>query len=353
MQRFTGQAPRYHGRPDKTLAGESPFGHLVNDLFSTEDVRQCCTRLFEGLPGITDELVARVAEADNELFLADPLHDVLTEDQAAKAIDLLRLLVASVTRQSGRLTDDVYFDAAAFRKDPLRYLGSHPFIRKAVMQAQAGYYSSFFPYAVNINVESGHKSKGTPGFYLSQRREKVGIYRSDWFYMPVDEIRSFILSTVRQHTRTLPGYEFCDMVRTAGVGTVDLVETRSSSSVYRFCETNTVCQQFTDGNRRRFLDGMAQYRSARPLDDPQVRYKCASVKMAWQTDRHKLVCRYLEPPYADVQVLFGPGGYTLSPLHWYQPSDLETQARVLAYINKKINKYGRFLPFQKYLAYET
>ncbi len=338
-----------YNRPDTALSKGSFFGQLVNAVFAQVPVIEYCRSLFTHAMQIPDILVVQVAEADTDLFFPDPLSAL---DEGVQHIQLVQALDDSVHTNLGQLSGDVYFDMAAYRKDSLRYLAGHPFVRKAVMQAQAEYLHSFFPYKVNINIESGYKSKGRPGFYLSQQRDKVGIYRSDWYYMPVSEIRDFIQSTVHQHTRILPDYPFCDIVKTAGVGMIDLVETRSHSSIYRFSETNLFYQPFDDGSTRSF-NGLSEYRSASQLDKLYTRFKYSASRLSLRTHGCDLICDYVVPPYAEFRIVLDKDGFTVIPLDWGQGTEADTQSKILSYVNKKLNKYGRTLPFQKHLTHES
>ena len=112
-----------------------------------------------------------------------------------------------------------------------------------------------------------------------------------------------------------------------------------------------VSQQFDNGCSRCF-EGLTEYKATKQADQLIERFKCNAVKMSLKMDNSKLICKYLAPPYADVQVVLSGNGFTLYPICWYQDADAETKARILSYINKKLTKYGRTLPFQKKLTYE-
>ena len=102
----------------------------------------------------------------------------------------------------------------------------------------------------------------------------------------------------------------------------------------------------------RCFEGLTEYKATKQADQLIERFKCNAVKMSLKMDNSKLICKYLAPPYADVQVVLSGNGFTLYPICWYQDADAETKARILSYINKKLTKYGRTLPFQKKLTYE-
>lgn len=335
-------------RPDISLTKGSAFGKYVNAVFRQSEIAELCHELFRDKLAVTDALVAEIASADKEKFLPDPLQAI--GGSATSYLPLVSVLGTLLANQTDRFNGDVYFNVKSYRKDPVAYLADHPFIRKAVMQEQATYLRTLFPYAVQVNIESGFKSKGTPGFYLSQQRAKVGLYRSDWFYLSPDEIQDFIHATVQRHTHTVPDHTFCRTVKCTGVGTVELLEQRSASAVYRFNETDLVGQYFTDGQVRTF-DGLDSYRKAVQLDQIVCRYKYANNKIAFLPLRGQLVARYLETPFAEMLVQAGSDGFSLVPLYWKRDTDEETKGRVTAYITKKLKKYGKVLPFQKHIHY--
>ena len=351
MSRLKPNSQFLNERPDIVLTKGSSFGQAINAIFKQDAVAESLHCLFTDVVCIPNGFIEKVAESDTELFLSNAFECPLTERQSDGYIQSISRLNEYIQPLAGQFMNDVYFDSVRYEHNSLQYLASHPFVRKAIMEAVAAYLRCFFPFEVQINIESGHKKKGNAGFYISQKRDKVGIYRSDWFYMPVPEIRDYIGATVQHHTRLLPDNRFCNVVKSAGVGTVDLVEYRTHSSVYRFCETNMVSQQFDNGCSRCF-EGLTEYKATKQADQLIERFKCNAVKMSLKMDNSKLICKYLAPPYADVQVVLSGNGFTLYPICWYQDADAETKARILSYINKKLTKYGRTLPFQKKLTYE-
>lgn len=352
MPRLSDNRKPLNERPDITLLGGSPFGQCVNEIFRFPTVTDCCKSLFSGMMLIPDNLITEIDEADKELFLPDPFSTTPANRQNDLYVSLIGLIDEQVKLNAGQFDDDVYFDAVAYRKDAFGYLSKHPFIRKALMQQQADYLRTLFPYEVRINIESGYKSKGIPGFYLSQQRIKVGIYRTDWFYMSLGEIRDFIHATVHRFTGILPDTSFLRMVKSAGVGTIELIELRSLSSVYRFYETNLVCQVFTDGHSRCF-ESMEAYKSEQPLDHIKTRFKYSAAKLSFLLEKGTLIGRYLEPPYAEVQILLADGCFSLDFIDSPEHGDPATEERILAYITRKLRKYGKTLPFQKQMAYEN
>lgn len=352
MPRLSDNRMPLNERPDIALLGGSPFGQCVNEIFRFPMVTDCCRSLFTEMMLIPGNLITEIAEADKELFLPDPFSANPVNRQNALYVSLVGLIDEQVKLNAGQFADDVYFDEDAYRKDAFGYLSKHPFIRKALMQQQADYLRTLFPYEVRINIESGYKSKGVPGFYLSQQRIKVGIYRTDWFYMSLGEIRDFIQATVHRFTDILPDTSFLRMVKSAGVGTVELIELRTLSSVYRLYETNHVCQLFTDGQSRHF-EGMEAYKSTLPLDLIRTRFKYSPAKLSFMLEQGVLVGRYLEPPYTEVQILLTDDGFSLEFINRPENGDPATEERILTYITKKLRKYGKTLPFQKQMTYEN
>lgn len=335
-------------RPDVFLSGGSPFGQCVNMIFQSPAVADLYKSIFKHTLVISDNLITRIAEADTELFLPDPMNG----GQIDSHNPLLSLIIEQINPLTTNFNEDVYFDSVAYCKNPKDYLAGHPFIRKAVMQAQATFLRSLFPYDVLVNIESGFKGNGVPGFYLSQQRVKVSIYRSDWFYMSLSEIRDHIHAMVHRHTGILPDNTFCHMVKLAGIGMIDLIEVRSRSAVYRFCETNRVCQFFDDGHSFVY-NGTEAYKSAQSSDQFVTRYKYGTAKLSLRIEHNCLICSYLESPFAEVRILFTKTGVELEPICWHEVSDQDTQKRILAYITKKMKKYGKTLPYQKLLTYEN
>lgn len=337
-----------HERPDVFLSGGSPFGQCINMIFQSPAVADLYKSMFKHTLVISDNLIARIAEADTELFLPDPMNG----GQIDSNNPLFSQIIEQINPHTLSFSEDVYFDTVAYSKNPKSYLAGHPFIRKAIMQAQAAFLRSLFPYDVLVNIDSGFKGKGIPGFYLSQQRIKLSIYRSDWFYMSLSEIRDHIHAMVHRHTGILPDNTFCRMVKLAGIGMIDLIEIRSRSAVYRFCETNRVCQFFDDGQSFVY-NGTEAYKTAQPSDESVTRFKYSSTKLSLRLEHDRLICNYLESPFAEVRILFNKAGFELEPIRWQEVSDQDTQTRILAFITKKMKKYGKTLPYQKYLTYEN
>lgn len=327
-----------HPRPDSLLLAESSFGNCINRLIEHKSITDICFSLAAKSMDVSGQLCEKVAESDTDTFLPCTSEENLTGERLL----LISSLAEKVASRRADFAEDVYFDCKAFDKGAAEYLNNHPFVRKAIMEKMGAYLQSLFPYATNVHAVGGENS-GKTGFYVSQKRAKVSIYRSDWFYIPIPEILDFIQTTVSRQTDIVPDYKFCGMVKSAGVGTVDLLELRTHSAVYRFCETNCISQYFDNG-RSRVFDGMEEYRNADCMDVCKCRYKCNPVRLAFQTVNNELICRYLKEPSASIKVSFNKDGFSLETAGMVQEN-------ILRFVNNKLSKYGKTLPFQKQIFF--
>ena len=170
MSRLKPNSQFLNERPDIVLTKGSPFGQAINAIFKQDAVAESFHCLFTDVVCIPNGFIEKVAESDTELFLSNAFECPLTERQSDGYIQSISRLNEYIQPLAGQFMNDVYFDSVRYEHNSLQYLASHPFVRKAIMEAVAAYLRCFFPFEVQINIESGHKKKGECGIlYLPEK----------------------------------------------------------------------------------------------------------------------------------------------------------------------------------------
>lgn len=177
---------------------------------------------------------------------------------------------------------------------------------------------------------------------------KKEIYHEAWHKLSGEEIVTLFDNTFGSHiseapdgttVTILPDINIVMDIRELGNATLELLENRTSSTVYRIKQTGIVYQIFHPDGQMFEFDDYEQYLQSDVIDEPITIYEPKPLKFTAEKQGDKLIVKHHEPPQFEAEWVGGVHGVENVKWEHGQPANFMEIARLMQKLGAFIKTY--------------